>query len=208
MMTRPHTHTRRRSRKQRRARARTRTRTRTRKTTRGGTGRHVARRILSNIHNSPTLRNSPHIFSATSVPFLHEFGEKFKQKLDDPIEMISAADTAFSNAHTAMKNKELHDRAHAHDRDRIHLPSEFTPKRPQRILNTMERVQIMSKTPGISTTLEFPPPPSMNDEKTRSVLSSPTFHRSLAPMLNGPETTSIIQKLDFDDDDYDDDEDD
>lgn len=194
MMTRPHTHTQRRSRKQQRAR----TRTRVRRTKRGGTRTHVTR-ILSNIRNSPTLRNS-HIFSATSVPFFHEFGEKIKQKMDDPVEMISAADTAFSNAHTAMKNKELHDRHR--DRDRIHLPGEFTPQRPQRILDTMERIQIMSKTPGISTALESPPPPSMNDDKTRSVLSSPTFRRSLAPTVTGVDSDlKLIQKLDFDNDD-------
>ena len=140
--------------------------------------------------------------------------QEYKEKTENPVELLGASDAAFSAAHKALYNDELHAKYQTPARPRGHSRDSglfSTPKSSSMFYDTRNDTppfgQSIYSTPvGPSSDLASPPPPDLFGEgKSMSISGSPSFRRGFAPTTANPNADVTMKTLDFDDDfdDYD-----
>lgn len=130
--------------------------------------------------------------------------KEYKEKTT-PVELLSAADSAFSATHKAAYNDRQHDKlqqyqtpARAHTRNLF-----YTPHQRTNILRDDEDVRypmpiFSSPADRISSDLSSPPPPDLFVQGTSKLISeSPSFKRGFAITSEHPNPNDMIKKLDF-----------
>jgi hypothetical protein len=140
--------------------------------------------------------------------------KEYKEKTENPVELLGASDAAFSAAHKAIYNDELHATYQTPARPRGHPRDSglfSTPKSSSMFYDTRNDTppfgqSIYSTPAGPSSDLASPPPPDLFVEgKSMSISGSPSFRRGFAPTTANPNADVTMKTLDFDDDfdDYD-----
>jgi len=157
----------------------------------------VAARIAARTVASPALIPSQS---------MKEYAYKEYKEKTTPVELLSAADSAFSAAHKAAYNDRQHDTlqqnqtpARTHTRNLFYTPhQQINILRDEDVRNPMPPT-FSSPAGRISSALSSPPPPDLSDEggSSMSITENPEFRQSYAPTLSNPNPDITNKQLNF-----------